>query len=239
MTSFIPLKSGLAEENRGPRGSPGRRFDGCETCVLLDEADHRIANHLAVLAGYVRLKAADCARQTREPTRDDMVRLLESIGAQIDSVARLHRALAVGHGTTSPDLAVHLRRTCAPFRESFSRSIAVTEDYEPGCVIRPDQVLPLTQVVAEVMTNAMKYAHPDGGMTKVHVSCHSTPGLGPRITITDDGVGLPDNLGAAASDGMGLRLLRGLARQLGATMEFKSTRRGLDFSITLPAPAAA
>ena len=239
MTSFIPSKSGVAVEGHRPPGLPGRRSDGCETCLLLDEADHRIANHLAVLAGYVRLKAADCARQTREPTRDDMVRLLESIGAQIDSVARLHRALAVGHGTTSPDLAVHLRRTCAPFRESFSRSIAVTEDYEPGCVIRPDQVLPLTQVVAEVMTNAMKYAHPDGGMTKVHVSCHSTPGLGPRITITDDGVGLPDNLGAAASDGMGLRLLRGLARQLGATMEFKSTRRGLDFSITLPAPAAA
>lgn len=239
MASIFPSASLSSAERSKRRGPAGRRAAGCVTCLLLDEADHRIANHLAVLAGYVRLKAADYARQPDEPSREDMVRLLHSIGAQIDAVARLHRALSLGHGATSTDLAVHLRGICAPFRESFSRSIDLTEDYAAGCVIQADQVLPLTQVVAEAITNAMKYAHPDGALAKVHISCRPTQEAGAEIRITDDGVGLPDSFDLASAGGLGLRLLRGLAQQLGATLEFKSTRSGLDFTVTLPPVVAA
>lgn len=217
-----------------PRAGPALPADTCGACLLLEEADHRIANHLTVLAGYVRLKAMDCAGQIDEPTRDDMTRLLNAIGAQIESVARLHRALAVGHGAISADLAVHLRGICAPFQESFSRTLELTEDYAPGCAIQPDQVLPLTQIVAEVITNAMKYAHPDAGVVKVRVGCQPTPGAGPRITISDDGVGLPEDLPIARAGGLGLRLLRGLAKQLSAKLDFKSMSNGLTFTLTLP-----
>ena len=180
----------------------------------------------------------DCARQIGQPTWDDMNQLLSSIGAQIESVARLHRALAVSHGATSADLAVHLRAICASFRESFSRTLDLTEDCAAGCDIRPEQVLPLTQVIAEVITNAMKYAHPDGGVVKVRIGCQPTPGAGPQITITDDGVGLPEKLPTATAGGLGLRLLRGLAKQLGAKMDLKSASNGLAFTLILPAGAA-
>lgn len=180
----------------------------------------------------------DCARQIGAPTRDDLNQLLSSIGAQIDSVARLHRVLAMGHGATSTHLAVHLRGICAPFRESFSGTLDLTEDYAAGCAVRPEQALPRTQMVAEVITNAMKYAHPDGGVVKVRIDCQPTPGAGPRITITDDGVGLPEDLANATAGGLGLRLLRGLATQLGGTMEFKSTSNGLAFTLVLPADTA-
>jgi two-component sensor histidine kinase len=238
MASFIASARPSPGQGDAPCGGSGPRAESCATCLLLDEADHRIANHLMVLASYVRLKAMDCARQIGEPTRDDVNQLLSSIGAQIESVARLHRALAVGHGATSADLAVHLRGICAPVRESFSRSLDLTEDYAAGCAVRPEQVLSLTQVVAEVITNAMKYAHPGGGVVQVRIGCQPTLGAGPRITITDDGVGLPVDLATATAGGLGLRLLRGMTKQLGAKMDFLSTSNGLAFTLILPADTA-
>nr|QQZ49959.1 hypothetical protein JKL49_25250 [Phenylobacterium glaciei] len=78
----------------------------CEDCSLLVEADHRIANHLAMLGGYVRLKAAGVSGEGRL--------LLETIGAQVDAVSRLHRALATHGQHGAVDLSEHLRAICAP-----------------------------------------------------------------------------------------------------------------------------
>jgi two-component sensor histidine kinase len=239
VANFISSAPSAPGHGEAPRGKTGARIATCGACLLLDEADHRIANHLTVLAGYVRLNAMDFERQIGEPTREDMNQLLGSIGAQIESLASLHRALTMGHGATSTDLGAHLRGICARFRESFARTLDLTEDYAAGCDIQPEQMLPLTQMVAEVITNAMKYAHPDGGVVKVHISSRPTPGAGPQITITDDGVGLPEDLPIATTSGLGLRLLHGLARQLGAKMDFQSTSGGLAFSLMLPGDVAA
>src|ERR1035437_156768 len=88
----------------------------CDDCGLLREADHRIANHLALLMGHVRLKALDLNSQGAGPTVADTRLVLEDVSVQIGAIARLHSLLTAHGGCASPDLSHDLHEICAAFR---------------------------------------------------------------------------------------------------------------------------
>jgi two-component sensor histidine kinase len=206
--------------------------------LLAAEADHRIANHLALLTGYVRLKAAALASQAEEPSRASMNVLLEGVGAQINAVARLHRILSSAGEAGSANLGEHLHEICAGFATGVSGGTEIVEDLSPICVIRRDQFLPLGQIVAEVITNAVKHADPAGLAGRVLVGCREDDRGEVLIEVSDAGPGLPAAFDPETDEGLGFGLLRALGRQIGARIEFLSTRHGLHFRLTLPAPAA-
>src|SRR6266436_6777882 len=74
-----------------------------------NEADHRIANMLALIGGSVRLQAANAAKQDR--FKGDEVRLLlAGIAARINAAAQLHRWLSAGASETDIDFAGYSHR---------------------------------------------------------------------------------------------------------------------------------
>lgn len=225
---------GLAAASPDHRSPPPAAEIGGSESLHLAEADHRIANHLALLTSFVRLQDADVAHQSAEPSRASVRLLLNRLGAQIDAIARLHRALAVGGPHASADLGEHLRETCAPFRHGLSGAIELTEDFPPGCLVRTDQILPLTQIVAEVITNALKHAHAGGEGGAIAVRCSQDDRGAMLVEVADDGPGLPAAFDPMTEGGLGFRLVRALARQLGARIEFRSAGPGLRFRLTLP-----
>jgi two-component sensor histidine kinase len=198
------------------------------------EADHRFANHLALLSGFVRLKAADLARQPAEPTIAGVQLLLESVRGQIEAIAHLHRSLALGSWRGRADLKEHLHKVCAPFSSLVGGRIALIEDVSPSCQVSPDRILPVTQIVSEVVTNAVKHAYPPGQCGTIVVRGRIGETGAVIIEIVDDGPGLPDGFDVAGDRGLGFRLIGALAKQLGALVEFDSQRAGLSFRLTLP-----
>jgi two-component sensor histidine kinase len=219
------------------RGDPGPTPDGrttaCGDCLIVREADHRIANHLAMLAGFVRLRAAEVARQPAGAQGRDGQLLLESIAAQIEMVARLHRTLTTP-GAASPDLGDHLREVCAPLVAALSGQVDFVADFQPGCVVPVAQVLPLTQIVAEALTNAIKHATRPEGRGAILASCRRNHRGALCIEVADNGGGFPDAFDPAVGGGLGFRVMRALARQLGAEIEFDSHDQGVRFRMTLP-----
>jgi two-component sensor histidine kinase len=110
----------------------------------------------------------------------------------------------------------------------------VVEDFEPGCHVTADQILPVTQIVTEVITNALKYAAGDGrGGLLVARLRKGEPGSA-VIEIIDHGPGFPSAFNPATDGGLGFRVVRALAVQLEATASFSSTAEGLRFTLTLP-----
>lgn len=200
---------------------------------LLAEADHRIANHLALLTAYVRLKAADLARQTAEPSRASMGLVLQGIGAQVGAVSRLHRALAADGAGACADVSELLHEICASFTGGLSGEIDIAEDFAPGCEVRPDQALALGRIISEVITNAIKYGH-DGETILVRSRRDMAGAV--LIEVDDDGPGLPETFDPMTDGGIGFRLLRALGERLGAKIVFLSTDAGVRFSLKLPVP---
>lgn len=233
------LPSNASYDDRREAVRPGLNVSGvCADCNLLVEADHRIANHLAMLRSYLHLKEGELARQRGEVSRESVGLILASLDAQIVAVSQLHRALAARGRQTATDLAEQLHATCAPFLSGLSGETKITEDFESGCRVQPDNVLPLTQIVAEALTNALKHGQRPGRGGGISVRCHKVALGGLLIEIVDDGPGFPPGFDPMSDEGLGFRLLRGLSKQLGAMITFKSSPDGVSVQLTLPAPSS-
>ncbi|WP_374453268.1 sensor histidine kinase [Phenylobacterium sp.] len=204
----------------------------CDDCRLWREADHRIANHLAMLAAFVRLKELEIDRERVTPEAVHL--LLETIRTQTDAVASLHRMLSAQGADAAADLARHLQATCTPLAALLAGRVEIGVECSPDCLVTPDKVLPVTQIVSEAVTNAVKYAYQDGCEGKIHVRGRKD-GASVVVEIADEGPGLKSGLDPRSGGGLGLRLMRALSKQLGGELEFVSKSSGLVVRVTFPA----
>jgi two-component sensor histidine kinase len=207
--------------------------------VLLAESDHRIANHLALLMSYVRLKTADMDRQRAAPSRQAVHALLDGVGAQIAAVAELHRALVSDDRLGSADLGERLHEVCAPFAGGLGGAARIVEDLAPGCIVGPDQILSLSQITAEIVTNALKHACDGAEAGPIVVRCRKDGPGDVRLEVIDSGGGFPAGFDPETDGGLGFRLVRGLSERLGARIAFESTASGVRFCLILTPAAPA
>jgi two-component sensor histidine kinase len=211
----------------------------CDTCLIVQEADHRIANDLALLASFIRLKAAELARESAAPQTLDVLILLESVRSQIASIAHLHGSLSRQGPTASADLGERLRDVCAPLAAILSDRMEVIEDFSTGIQAPAALILPVTQIVAEAITNAIKHAARPGHTGTIMVRCRTDETGRVLIEVVDDGPGLGEGVDPSTGGGLGFRLIRALGKQIGARIEFESVRHGLCFRLTLPPGSSA
>jgi two-component sensor histidine kinase len=204
----------------------------CADCGVAKEADHRIANHLAMLAGYVSVKASAMQEDPALISRRDAALMLQAVRSQIELIARVHRAMIFDDGA-APDLSRHIHEACQPFQNTLSPTVLLVEDLPAHCLVTAKQLLPLTQIVAEALINAIKHAHPAGQAGKIVVRCRRDAG-GLRVEVADDGVGLPLGYDPKDKGGYGARLIERLARQIGAVLSFEAPGGGHCVAVTLP-----
>jgi len=213
-------------------GGPSGLCQG-QACSLIVEADHRIANHLALLATHLRLQAREFARQTEPMTREAASLLFAHLDGQISAVARLHRRLSGAEARACVDLASELHAICAPFQAGLSGGVVIVEDLDDDCTVTSRQLLPLAQIITEVITNALKHAFPNGrGMLLVRQ--RRRDGGSAQIEIQDHGRGFPPAFDPLTGGGLGFRVVRALAAQLRADIAFESSSAGVRFRIALP-----
>jgi len=205
--------------------------------LLRREADHRIANNLALIVGLVRLRARSVVQKSGMVDRDEVRLLLEDVASRVDTVARLHRMLSRPSRQVTVNIGDYLREIC----ESMSGSLAgadnviLSADVETSCVLPPDQVLSLGLLVSELIANAIKYAHPSGVAGLIHLGCRSAAGGNLVIDITDDGVGLPENFDPSIDGCLGFRLVRSLSEQLRGVLSVESDALGTRVRLEMPA----
>ena len=206
----------------------------------LSEAQHRIANNLALIAGYTRLQASRLGKAGQSLSAREACIALEEVAARIETVGELHRLLSSPGQATVGDAGVDLGRfldkLCASLMQtvSFAGDTTISHQDGGGCLVRPDQATPMALIVAELVTNALKYAHPTGVAGRIVVLCRRHAS-GLVVEVADDGVGLGEGFDPRTDGGLGFRVVRGLARQLGATLAYEATGVGLTVRLSLGA----
>lgn len=205
---------------------------------LQQEANHRIANNLSVIAGLVRLHAADASSQAGARFSGAEVRLiLEEIGSRIDTVGRLHRLLSDVPDGTAVELGAYVSDTAHALVSSLADEDQVDFTFRSaaGCYLDPNQAAPVALIVSELVTNSIKHAHPAGAPGKIRIRCGSGLGGTVYVEVEDDGVGLPEDFDPWKSGGLGFQVVRGLAQQLGARLIFDGEGIGLRVRLIVPA----
>ena len=106
------------------------------------------------------------------------------------------------------------------------------------CMVLTRQVQPIMLILCEIFINAMKYAHPTGVPLIMVTDCTVSADGRLVLTISDDGVGLPEGFDPSYG-GMGFKVMRSLAAEIGGELQILSTHLGLTFRLSLPASAMA
>ena len=159
-------------------------------------SDRRIADNLSIVAGLVRDQASSLDGRSGPIGRDEVQTILAELGGRVDAVARLHRLLAESPVEAALSLGEYLQDISAAIVAALSsdRDIRLQFACDPHCFVPPERALSLGFIVVELVTNAVKYAHPTGVAGEIKVAC--AQGLDGTITVevSDDGVGLPEGM---------------------------------------------
>jgi two-component sensor histidine kinase len=95
-----------------------------------------------------------------------------------------------------------------------------------------DEAVACGLIVNELVSNSLKYAFPDGRSGSVRVSLEMK-GRAYQLTVSDNGIGLPEGAVTGEDGTLGLQLVRTLADQLRGAVEI-GTLGGTEFRITFP-----
>jgi two-component sensor histidine kinase len=186
--------------------------------VLIKEIHHRVKNNLAIVISLMSMQA----RQFPDP---ELKKVLNDVEIRIRSMALIHENL---YETENPDripLDKYLRSLT-----SVISSVHCPENLEIRFDLIPVEVpletaTPLGLITCELLTNAFKYGIPAKGSPRVSVALEKIKENSHlRLTVADNGPGLPAGLSLNTATSMGLFILRILSEQLEAKVKIKRNK---------------
>lgn len=169
--------------------------------LLAREVDHRVMNSLQFVVGLLNMQA-------RAPS-DGMNAQLQDMAARVAAVATVHRNFYSVDTEAVPCLGF-LRRLCADVGKIAAIRVEVEGD---DAAVPTDWVQPIGLITNELITNAAKQG---AGIVTVRFT---SDGNSYRLTVADDGRGLPDDFSLEDSTGLGMKVLSILSKQLGSEIK--------------------
>lgn len=201
--------------------------------VLLHEVNHRVKNSLQLVTSLLSLQAAQAGDVALRSN------LLEARG-RVAVVASMHQRLYSTSAHDRVDLVGYLRELAAENVAAHAAQglVALVFDADDELVLELSKAVPLALVVGELLTNAFKYAFPDGATGTVCIALHRVEDQ-VRLTVSDDGVGLPAGFSMVKATSLGMKIVRSLTRQVGAAISIEDGNPGTRFVIGVPGQLAA
>jgi two-component sensor histidine kinase len=206
----------------------GQALDRAE--VLLAEVNHRVANSLMMVASLVRLQSNALQNQ-------DAKDALAETEARIHAISDVHKRLYSSGDVRLVALDEYLSDLLKNLQSSMqNEGHGASLDYHLEPLKLPtDSSINLGVVVTEWVTNAFKYAYPQRrGEVRVNLK-RLADGRG-ELLVEDDGVGRI-NSGAIKGTGLGTRLVKAMAGNLGGEIDYFARQPGTLARLTFPVPA--
>ena len=192
--------------------------------AMLDEVNHRVANSLQLVSGFVYMQA-------RSLKNEEARAALAGTQRRIEAVAQVHRRLYSSDRVNKVQMDDYLASLLKDLEETCSTPEAprtLLLEAEP-IMLNTDKAVAIGMVVNELITNACKYAYPPDAPGAVRVAL-KMQGEEFLLRIEDDGCGLPAD-GAVHGTGLGSKLVAGMAATLKARVEYDAAHKGVRFTL--------
>lgn len=183
-----------------------------EKDLMLSEIHHRVKNSLQVVSSLLSLEAA----RIHDASVNAMLQTTQN---RIRSMALIHQTLYQSKDFARVDFHAFLQSFLPTLIQSYSMHpeqislvIHVAEVHLPI-----DAAIPCGLIVNELISNALKHAFPEGRRGTISISFAPQTDHQATISVTDDGVGLPEGFRFDQSGTLGMQLVAMLAGQLGGT----------------------
>jgi two-component sensor histidine kinase len=193
--------------------------------LLIKEVNHRVRNSLSIVASMLHL-------QSSTAESDEVRHELREASGRIAAISRAHERLYSGPRIETLDLGAYISEVCKDLRAS-TPGCELAVSAENGVEIDTDRAIPAALLVNELVTNAAKYAYPNGnGQVWVALSHEADDSV--AISVRDAGVGLPAGFDLKSGRRLGMRLVNALSQQLHGELRFLRKDHGTEFVLTFP-----
>jgi two-component sensor histidine kinase len=193
--------------------------------ATIREVHHRVKNNLQTVSALLRLQARRIDDPGASAALNEAVR-------RIASIALVHETLS-----NSPDASVDFDQvldSLVSHALELSPRMSELRIERTGALgsLEPRIATPLALVITELIHNALEHGLAEtGSALGIHVATTSTD---LQVTISDDGVGLPDSFDIATSPNLGLQIVRTLTENelrgtLSLVSDIKETKAILKF----------
>jgi PAS domain S-box-containing protein len=187
--------------------------------LLMKEMNHRIKNNLTLVSSFLSLQSRFIKdANDREIFRESQTRT--------KAFALIHEKLY-----RSADLKrINLKEYLENFANEIYHTYTVDEnriklstdlDYIYADM---DTSLPLALILNEILTNSFKYAFPNGRHGEVHIELRYLKNMHMfKLTVTDNGIGLPEDFDFKNTESFGMSVMRNLIKQIDGEVKLYKT----------------
>ncbi len=205
--------------------------------VLLKEIHHRVKNNMAMMSSFLQFQID----QVQEPG---------ALQRFIDTKSRIYTMALVHEKLYHTEDLKHIN--FKEFVEALAESLIFSYTTYPHRIslktdiidvaLNLDRAIPCGLIINELVSNALKYAFPDDRKGIITIGFSIGPDDKYVLTISDDGVGLPEQVDFQKIDSIGLKLVPLLANQLDGEFVSQDTSeeregvsgQGTSFRIVFP-----
>ena len=202
-----------------------------EKDVLLLEIQHRVKNNLQMLTALIRIAAREALGREKAP--------FDRLAGRVESLHLLYALLSDREPSDEIDLGVYLSEIASAVMRAHAVEGIRLDLKIDAYPVSVNVALPTGLVVNELLTNALKHAFVgrDGGTITLH---SLSDGTGCRVTIADDGVGLPEGVEWPKRGKFSALITQSLRENAKARFTVESIRgRGTRMSIVFTRSASA
>jgi two-component sensor histidine kinase len=165
---------------------------------------------------------------------DDAIKAhLAEASGRVSAIGRAYERLSYDAAVENIDLGPYLQAVCADAM-SGGPHCKLEFNAAPGIELDPDRAISLALIVNELVTNAVKHGLSGRGDGQISVRLDRHDDDTARISVRDDGVGLPAGFDLNESRGLGTRIVAGLAKQLEAAVSHRGDGGGTEFVLMVP-----
>lgn len=196
--------------------------------TLLREIHHRVKNNLQIISSLLNLQM--------QFIEDEKLRVLFNDScSRVRSMSLIHEKLYQTKSLSKIDMKDYILDLSRFLRSAYlreSQNIEIRADL--GEVSLPvDMAVPCGLIINELVSNSLKYAFKglEGGFIDILLQKDDEK---IKITISDNGVGLPDSVNLENSTTLGLQLVSGLTEQVNGTIDILR-EEGTKFILTFSA----
>ncbi len=195
-----------------------------EKNILLKEIHHRVKNNLQIVSSLLGLQE----RYVEDDNR--AVEVLKESKNRISSMAMVHEMLYQSPDIGYINVSHYIERLTTNLYYSYRKPhLSMPSVYAENISLNIDTSIPLGLIISELVSNSLKYAFPDEQTGEITVKLHLNEGEYVLI-ISDNGVGIPEDLDYENTSSLGLKLVKSLVEQIDGKIEL-DRRGGSKFTI--------
>ncbi|NYT30689.1 MULTISPECIES: sensor histidine kinase [Rhizobium] len=198
-----------------------------EKDVLLRELQHRVKNNLQMITALIRMEARN-AQQNEESER------FARLAGRIEALALLYRSLSDEEKGATVDLGTYVSQIAASVMAAHAVEGIRLDMKVDTWPVSVDVAMPAGLVINELLTNTLKHAFlgRDGGEITLRCVVSDT---GCRITVADNGVGLPQDVTWPQPGKLSAMIVQSLKQNARAEVEVSSSPdTGMSVSLVFP-----